>query len=57
MVHKGLHFNRTRFILLKKQNKRNGLKANADLYQGVDKTWYLQRCCCVINENGMLGEK
>lgn len=27
------------------------------MYRGMDVTWYLQRSCCVINENRMLGEK
>lgn len=56
MVQKGLHFNRTSFIFFF-LNKRNGLKANTDMYQGMDAIWYLQRSCCVINENSMLGEK
>eukprot|EP00069_Balaena_mysticetus_P000490 bmy_14640T0 len=34
----------------------NGLKANTDMYQGMDVTWYLQRSCCVINENNVISD-
>ena len=56
IVQKGLHFNRTSFIIFFFKQKKC-LKANTGMYQGVDVTWYLQRSCCVINENSMLGEK